>query len=70
MHLNLKVENYLKKCFRPETSLTGIQRLGEGIHGVSYLLRFMNSHEKKRLIMKTLLPAAIAMSWIFQALAP
>ena len=57
MHLNLKVENYLKECFGPETSLTGIQRLGEGIHGVAYLLRFMNSHEEKRLIMKTLFPS-------------
>ncbi len=54
MHLNLKVENYLKECFGPETSLTSIQRLGEGIHGVAYLLRFMNSHEEKCLIMKTL----------------
>jgi serine/threonine protein kinase len=57
MHLNLKVENYLKKCFGPETSLTGIQRLGKGIHGVAYLLRFMNSHEEQRLIMKTLFPS-------------
>ena len=69
MHLNLKVKNYLKECFGPETRLTGIQRLGEGIHGVAYLLRFMNSHEEKRLIIKTLFLAAIAMSWIFQALA-
>lgn len=57
MHLNLKVENYLKKCFGPETSLTGIQPIGKGLHGVAYLLKFRRSHEEKRLIMKTLYPS-------------
>jgi hypothetical protein len=54
MNIHTKVQNYLKECFGPETSLTGIQRLGEGVHGVAYLLKFKRSHKEERLIMKTL----------------
>jgi len=57
MHINTKVQHYLKECFGPHTILKNIQRLGEGIHGVAYLLRFTIANEEKHLIMKTLFPS-------------
>jgi hypothetical protein len=57
MHFRTKVENYLKERFGPETRLTGIERLGEGIHGVAYLMKFRSFHKEHRLIMKTLFPS-------------
>jgi hypothetical protein len=57
MQIHIKVQNYLKKRFGPETSLIGVKRLGEGIHGVAYLLKFRSSGKEHRLIMKTLFPS-------------
>ena len=57
MHIDKKVQDYLKKHFGQETELMGIDRLGEGLHGIAYLLTFKTSHEEQHLIMKTLFPS-------------
>jgi hypothetical protein len=54
MELDIKVENYLKERFGPAAKLEEMQRLGEGVHGAAYMLRFSTPHEEQRLIMKTL----------------
>jgi len=57
MRIDDKVQKYLKGRFGKETKLLGINRLGEGIHGVAYLVEFRTAKGKKRLIMKTLFPS-------------
>ncbi|MEJ2025560.1 MAG: phosphotransferase, partial [Deltaproteobacteria bacterium] len=61
MDIEAKVENYLKERFGPDTTLTAMEQLGEGIHGTAYLLKFRVPsripHEEIRLIMKTLFPS-------------
>ena len=54
MRITRKVESYLKEHFGPDTRLIGMKRLGEGMHGVAYLIKFRTGSEEKRLIMKTL----------------
>lgn len=54
MDIGIKVENYLKDRFGPKTLLISIERLGEGVHGEAYLVRFNHTEGEKRLIMKTL----------------
>jgi hypothetical protein len=55
--MDFKVENYLKARYGKDTQVLGIDRLGEGIHGAAYLLRFMHAHKEQHLIMKTLFPS-------------
>lgn len=57
MPVDTKIQEYLKKRYGKHTKLLGIDRLGEGIHGETYLLRFMHSRIEQHLIMKTLFPA-------------
>jgi hypothetical protein len=57
MPTEVKIQEYLKNRYGKNTKLLGIDRLGEGIHGVAYLLRFMHAHKEQRLIMKTLFPS-------------
>ncbi len=57
MSIDTKLQNYLRESYGPETSLMDIQRIGEGIHGVAYLLKFRKSNEEQRLIMKTIFPS-------------
>ena len=57
MDIEIKVENYLKERFGPETRLISMERLGEGVHGAAYLLRFNNPQGENRLIMKALFPS-------------
>lgn len=54
MEIKAKVENYLKERFGPETRLIDMERLGEGVHGTAYLLKFNNLQGENRLIMKAL----------------
>ena len=54
MLFNMKIENYLKGRFGPDTRLVGLEHLGEGVHGAAYLLKFGTPHGEQRLIMKTL----------------
>jgi hypothetical protein len=57
MPIDVKIEKYLKGRYGKDTQVLGIDRLGAGIHGVAYLLRFMHAHKEQRLIMKTLFPS-------------
>ncbi len=57
MRLETKVQNYLKRRFGPETELRGMDRLGKGLHGAGYLVRFTTSRGEGRLIMKALFPS-------------
>ena len=57
MKMDMKIRNYLKECFGPETNFMDIQRIGKGIHGVAYRLKFKGSREEKHLIMKTIFPS-------------
>lgn len=54
MDIRIKVENYLKERFGPETRLISMERLGEGVHGEAYRVRFTHPQGEERLIMKTL----------------
>ena len=55
--LRTKVQKYLKECYGINTKLLGIERLGQGVHGVAYLLKYRTSFEEKHVIMKTLFPS-------------
>lgn len=57
MNINTKVKSYLKEHFGPDTKLMGMERLGEGLHGAAYLIKFRTASKEKRLIMKTLFPS-------------
>jgi len=57
MHMDAKVQNYLRKSYGNDTRLLGIEPLGEGVHGAAYLVKFTTSHGEKRLIMKALFPS-------------
>jgi hypothetical protein len=57
MPMDAKIQKYLKKRYGRNTKLLGIDRLGKGIHGTAYRLRFENSHKEQHLIMKTLFPS-------------
>lgn len=57
MKIDIKIENYLKELFGPATKLKDMERLGEGVHGAAYLLKFSTPHKEQRLIMKTLFPS-------------
>ena len=54
MDINVKVGDYLKERFGPETLLISMERLGEGVHGTAYRVRFKDAQGENRLIMKTL----------------
>ena len=49
-----KVQNYLKERFGQATRLKDMERLGEGVHGTAYLIKFSTPNGEKRMIMKTL----------------
>jgi len=57
MHLDEKVQEYLRRNYGIDTKLLGIEALGEGVHGVAYLVKFSTPHEEHRLIMKALFPS-------------
>ncbi|MBW1801664.1 MAG: phosphotransferase [Deltaproteobacteria bacterium] len=57
MEIDVKVENYLKERFGKATRLKYMKRLGEGVHGAAYLLKFSTPHGEKHLIMKALFPS-------------
>ena len=57
MQINTKVKSYLKEHFGPDARLMGMERLGEGLHGAAYLIKFRTVAKEKRLIMKTLFPS-------------
>jgi serine/threonine protein kinase len=57
MHLDTKVQNYLKKSYGQNTKLLGIEPLGEGVHGAAYRVKFTSPHEERTLIMKALFPS-------------
>jgi aminoglycoside phosphotransferase family enzyme len=57
MQLEKKVEDYLKDHFGCEATLKGIERLGKGVHGTAFRIKFNISNQEKRLIIKTLFPS-------------
>ena len=57
MHLDAKVQKYLRRSYGKDTKLLGIEPLGEGIHGAAYRVKFSTPHEEQRLIMKALFPS-------------
>ncbi len=57
MDITTKLENYLKDRFGPDSRLLSMERLGEGVHGTAYLLKFNTPHGENHLIMKTLFPS-------------
>ncbi|MDY6880791.1 MAG: phosphotransferase [Desulfatiglans sp.] len=57
MDINSKVEKYLREYFGQDTELTAMERLGQGMHGIAYLIKLRTAFEEKRLIMKTLFPS-------------
>jgi len=57
MRIEDKVQDYLRDRFGPETRLRGMERLGKGLHGAGYLVRFSTVDGEKSLIMKTLFPS-------------
>jgi hypothetical protein len=57
MKIDAKVQEHLKERFGPESELHGLERLGKGLHGTGYLVRFRTSEGEKRLIMKALFPS-------------
>jgi hypothetical protein len=57
MRIEDKVQEYLKERFGPESRLRGLERLGKGLHGAGYLVRFSSADGEKRLIMKSLFPS-------------
>ncbi len=54
MDIAVKVENYVKERFGPQTRLISMERLGEGVHGTAYRVVFRHPQGEDRLIMKTL----------------
>jgi hypothetical protein len=54
MDIDAKVEGYLKDRFGSGTRLLAMDRLGEGVHGTAYRVRFQTGEAENRLIMKTL----------------
>ncbi|MFW6147936.1 MAG: phosphotransferase [Thermodesulfobacteriota bacterium] len=57
MEIETKVQKYLKKQFGPGVRLLGMDKLGKGLHGAGYLLRYRTPDGEKSLIMKTLFPS-------------
>jgi len=57
MDLDEKVQGYLRRSYGIDTKLLGIEALGEGVHGVGYLIKFSTPLEEHRLIMKALFPS-------------
>jgi hypothetical protein len=57
MGIETKVEEYLRERFGPEARLRSMDRLGKGLHGAGYLVRFRTADGEKSLIMKTLFPS-------------
>ncbi len=55
--IECKVANYLQTQFGSGSALIGIERLGEGVHGAAYLVRFVKEGEEGHLVMKTLFPS-------------
>lgn len=54
MDIAVKVENYVKERFGPQTRLISMEQLGEGVHGTAYRVVFKHPKGEDRLIMKTL----------------
>jgi len=57
MQFKKKIEDYLKDHFGYEATLKGIERLGKGVHGTAFRIKFNISTQEKRLIIKTLFPS-------------
>jgi len=57
MEIETKVQGYLKKQFGAGADLLGMEKLGKGLHGAGYLVRYRSPEGEKRLIMKTLFPS-------------
>ncbi|MFO8163798.1 MAG: phosphotransferase family protein [Thermodesulfobacteriota bacterium] len=57
MNIKEKVENYLKEHFGARARLRNMERLGEGVHGAAYVLKFSTPQGEQHLIMKTLFPS-------------
>jgi hypothetical protein len=49
MKIDAKVQEHLKERFGPESELHGLERLGKGLHGAGYLVRFRTSEGERRL---------------------
>jgi hypothetical protein len=60
--MEIKVENYLKERFGSKTTLNSMERLGEGAHGIAYLVKFTTRSGEQRLIMKPLFPLKIVIT--------
>lgn len=56
-HLYTKVLSYLQECFGMDINLMAIERLGEGVHGAGYLIKFRRYREEMRMVMKTIFPS-------------
>ena len=57
MDIRDKVGTYLKDRFGPGAEITGMEELGEGVHGAAYRVVFHTPHGEKHLIMKALFPS-------------
>lgn len=57
MDIRDKVGIYFKERFGPGTEITGMEELGEGVHGTAYRILFHTPHGERRLIMKALFPS-------------
>jgi len=57
MEIETKVQEYLKKQFGTEVKLLGMDKLGKGLHGAGYLVRYRTADGEQSLIMKTLFPS-------------
>ena len=55
--IEIKVENYLKERFGPDAHLISMERIGEGVHGGAYLLKWAKGRVETRLIVKSLFPS-------------
>ena len=57
MQFDSKIQDYLRERFGPETTLEGMERLGKGVHGTAFRLRFTTPRGRRQLILKTLFPS-------------
>ncbi len=57
MEIDEKIQRYLEENFGPAVKGVKTERLGEGVHGTAYLIKFSTPQEERHLIMKTLFPS-------------
>jgi hypothetical protein len=57
MGMKAKIEKFLKGKYGQDCRLLSVERIGTGIHGTAYLLKFRHDGGERRLIMKTLFPS-------------